>query len=72
MTEDEERHADEVNIAFMMGIEWERKKSKARIEKLEAALLVALGMLSEMGLSPAEKCELAYEHLLKTGARNER
>ena len=43
-----------------------------RIEKLEAALLVALGMLSEMGLAPAEKCELAYEHLLKTGARNER
>ena len=36
-----------------------------RIEKLEAALLVALGMLSEMGLSYAEKCEMAYEHLLK-------
>jgi hypothetical protein len=38
MTEDEERHADEVNIAFQMGAEWERKQSKARIEKLEAAL----------------------------------
>jgi hypothetical protein len=36
-----------------------------RIEQLEAALLVALGMLSEMGLSAGEKCELAYEHLLK-------
>ena len=36
-----------------------------RIEKLEAVLLVALGMLSEMGLSAAEKCELAYEYLLK-------
>ena len=35
------------------------------IEELEAALLVALGMLSEMGLSYAEKCEMAYEHLLK-------
>jgi hypothetical protein len=38
MIEDEERHADEVNIAFQMGAEWERKQSKARIEKLEAAL----------------------------------
>ena len=38
MTEDEERHADEVNIAFQMGAEWERKQSKARIEKLEEAL----------------------------------
>ena len=36
MTEDEERHADEVNIAFQMGAEWERKQTKARIEKLEA------------------------------------
>ena len=38
MTEDEERHADKVNIAFQMGAEWERKQTKARIEKLEAAL----------------------------------
>jgi hypothetical protein len=38
MTEDEERHADEVNIAFQMGADWERRQSKARIEKLEAAL----------------------------------
>ena len=38
MTEDEERHADEVNIAFQMGAEWERKQTKACIEKLEAAL----------------------------------
>ena len=38
MTEDEERHADEVNIAFQMGADWERKQTKARIEKLEAAL----------------------------------
>jgi hypothetical protein len=36
--EDEERHADEVNIAFQMGAEWERKQTRARIEKLEAAL----------------------------------
>ena len=40
-------------------------EAASRIEKLEAALLVALGMLSEMGLSYAEKCEMAYEHLLK-------
>ena len=38
MTEDEERHADEVNIAFQMGADWERKQTRARIEKLEAAL----------------------------------
>jgi hypothetical protein len=31
-------HADEVNIAFQMGAEWERAHTKARIEKLEAAL----------------------------------
>ena len=38
MTEDEERQADEVNIAFQMGAEWQMKRSKARIEQLEAAL----------------------------------
>jgi hypothetical protein len=38
MIEDEDRHADEVNIAFQMGAEWERARTKARIEKLEAAL----------------------------------
>jgi len=38
MTEDEERHADEVNIAFQMGAEWERKQTKARIKNLETAL----------------------------------
>ena len=38
MNEDEERHADEVNIAFQMGAEWERKQSKVRIEQLEKAL----------------------------------
>jgi len=35
---DKERHADEVNIAFQMGAEWERAHTKARIEKLETAL----------------------------------
>ena len=53
MTEDEERQADEVNIAFQMGAEWQEKRSEAawkgihegavaamqaRIEQLEAAL----------------------------------
>jgi len=37
MTEDEERQADEVNIAFQMGAEWERKQMKARIEQLESS-----------------------------------
>ena len=45
MTEEEERQADEVNIAFQMGAEWQMKRSKARIEQLEAALreITALG-----------------------------
>ena len=47
MTEDEERHADEVNIAFQMGAEWERAHTKARIEKLEAALREIAGARPE-------------------------
>ena len=45
MIEDEERQADEVNIAFQMGAEWQMKRSKARIDQLEAALqeIAALG-----------------------------
>jgi hypothetical protein len=35
---DEDRHADEVNIAFQMGEDWQRERMKARIDKLEAAL----------------------------------
>lgn len=53
MTEDKDRHADEVNIAFQMGAEWQKKQSdsawkgihegavlamQARINELEAAL----------------------------------
>lgn len=53
MTEEEERHADEVNIAFQMGAEWQKERSEAawkgihegavaamqaRIERLESAL----------------------------------
>ena len=41
------------------------EKAADRIECLEEALLTALGMLSEIGLSSAEKCELAYEFLLE-------
>jgi hypothetical protein len=35
---DEDRHANEVSIAFQMGADWQRDRMKARIEKLEAAL----------------------------------
>ena len=53
MTEDEDRHADEVNIAFQMGAEWQKKQNdsawkgihegavlamQGRIKKLETAL----------------------------------
>ena len=53
MTEDKDRHADEVNIAFQMGAEWQKKQSdsawkgihegavlamQARIHELEAAI----------------------------------
>jgi hypothetical protein len=33
------------------------------IERLRAALLDGVCMLSEMGLDPREKCEMAYDHL---------
>jgi hypothetical protein len=36
---------------------------KAEIERLRAALLVGVCMLSEMGLDPREKCQMAYDHL---------
>ena len=55
MTEDEERHADEVNIAFQMGAEWERKQSKARIEKLEAALRALKAMHHEGGIDDLQE-----------------
>ena len=50
MTEDEERHADEVNIAFQMGAEWERKRkqTKARIEKLEDELHHCFHRINEL------------------------
>ena len=35
----DEIHADEVNIAFQMGAEWQRDQSKARIEQVEAELI---------------------------------
>lgn len=36
MTKDEDRHADEVQIAFQMGAEWQRDRMRARIKELEA------------------------------------
>lgn len=68
MNEDEERHADEVNIAFQMGAEWERKQTKARIEKLESALReIALGEPDCCLIADSMK-ELAEEALgLKNG-----
>ena len=35
----------------------------ARIEQLEAALLTGVCMLSEMGLDPREKCQMAYDYM---------
>jgi hypothetical protein len=35
----------------------------AEIERLRAALLDGVCMLSEMGLDPREKCQMAYDHL---------
>jgi hypothetical protein len=61
MTEDEDRHADEVNIAFQMGAEWQKKQNdsawkgihegavkamQARINELEAALKNVLAELN--------------------------
>jgi hypothetical protein len=36
---------------------------KARVKELEAALLDGVLMLSEMGLSPSEKCQMAYDRM---------
>ena len=55
MTEDEERHADEVNIAFQMGAEWERKQSKARIEKMETTLIAIKAMHHDGGIDDLQE-----------------
>ena len=34
-----------------------------RIAQLEAALLTGVCMLSEMGLDPREKCQMAYDYM---------
>ena len=34
----DDQHADEVQIAFQMGAEWQRDRMKARIEQLTTAL----------------------------------
>jgi len=71
MNEDEERHADEVNIAFQMGAKWERKQSKARIEKLEAALQRANANVEEyerkfyLGTDRIEKLEAALREVIE-------
>ena len=57
MTEDEERHADEVNIAFQMGAEWERKQTKARIEKLEDELHHCFHRINELQAALREMLE---------------
>lgn len=39
------------------------KEAADRIEQLEAALLTGVCMLSEMGLDPREKCQMAYDYM---------
>lgn len=39
------------------------EQQAARIEQLEAALLTGVCMLSEMGLDPREKCQMAYDYM---------
>ncbi len=38
-------------------------KAADRIEQLEAVLLTGVCMLSEMGLDPREKCQMAYDYM---------
>ena len=70
MTEDEERQADEVNIAFQMGAEWQMKRSKARIEQLEAALGYAETWIDKWSRhvgschAPADICTCGREAIL--------
>lgn len=39
------------------------REAADRIEQLEAALLTGVCMLSEMGLDPREKCQMAYDYM---------
>lgn len=52
---DEDRHADEVSIAFQMGADWQRDRMKARIEKLEAILRELREMHYEGGIDDLKK-----------------
>jgi len=42
MTEDEDRHADEVNIAFQMGAEWQKKQSDSAWKGIHEGAVLAL------------------------------
>lgn len=42
MVEDEERQADEVNIAFQMGAEWQKKRSEAAWKGIHEGAVLAL------------------------------
>ena len=41
---------------------------RARVAELEGALITAQNMLSEMGISSAEKCQMAYDYLREANA----
>jgi len=46
---DEERHADEVNIAFQMGAEWQKKQSDSAWKGIhEGAVLAMQGRINEL------------------------
>jgi hypothetical protein len=40
----------------------------ARVAELEKALITAQNMLSEIGISSAEKCQMAYDYLREANA----
>jgi len=65
MTEDEERHADEVQIAFQMGAEWQRDRMRARIKELETELATTFKNFMAEGIR-AEKFEAALEKIMDT------
>jgi hypothetical protein len=86
MTEDEERHADEVNIAFQMGAEWQKKQNdsawkgihegavlamQAHIKELEQSLATTFQNFMDEGLR-AEKLEAAMQEIADLNNKRDR
>ena len=66
MNEEEERHADEVNIAFQMGAEWQMKRSEAAWKGIHEGAVMALQARIEQLEAETERLKEA-NFLLEAG-----